>query len=170
MNTGKNIVEDSVVFVDCDADPFIPEGCGIIEHRRGGQFKCNFSNIELAGWDKQGYVTGREMRKKFLKKALNANVLDFLLKNPHLIPDKLKGSSIVFWGTLYRSREGGRFVRVLEWFNYTSQAGSRPPVESYIPYFAPRGPHWEGRRWDFDLSPNIYVSYLGTSTLAALKK
>ncbi|MDO8633009.1 MAG: hypothetical protein Q7K38_00455, partial [Candidatus Wildermuthbacteria bacterium] len=49
------------------------------------------------------------------KPVMNANVLDYLLKNPHLIPDEWKGKYLFFWGTVYRGSVGCLYVRYLCW-------------------------------------------------------
>ena len=46
---------------------------------------------------------------------LNANVLDYLLANPHLIPEEWKGKYVFFWGTVYHRRDGDPCVRCLGW-------------------------------------------------------
>jgi hypothetical protein len=68
------------------------------------------------------YIEGNKLRKQLAgKPVLNANVLDYLLKNPQLIPDDWKkdGSGntcyIFFWGTIYRVSGGYLFVRYLYW-------------------------------------------------------
>ena len=52
---------------------------------------------------------------------MNANVLDYLLVNPYLIPEEWKKDKknnilyIFFWGTIYRSSDGNLSVRYLYW-------------------------------------------------------
>ena len=110
-----------MAIIDLDADPFVRDGCLVEEHRKGGKFT----------WDKDAqkgalylsmrqhgneHIAGRELRKELAKKpVLNANVLDYLLANPHLIPEEWKDKYIFFWGTVYRSRGGSLFVRCLYW-------------------------------------------------------
>ena len=47
--------------------------------------------------------------------TLNANVLDYLLAHPELIPEEWKGKAVFFWGTIYRRSDGGLYVRCLYW-------------------------------------------------------
>ena len=53
----------------------------------------------------------------------NAHVLDFLLKNQDLIPEKWKKDSlgitryIEFWGTIYREADGRMSVQSLFWYD-----------------------------------------------------
>lgn len=114
--------------IDCDADPFNPwekDGWTVEEHQKGGTFTWDASQVELylASGQKNGkYIEGNKLRKELAKKpVLNANVLDYLLKNPHLIPEEWKKDGqgntryIFFWGTIYRCRDGNLYVRYLCW-------------------------------------------------------
>jgi len=105
--------------VDLDADPFIPDGWTVEEHQKGGQFQWNAANValHLDKCQKNGKViNGNKLRKELAKKSVfNANVLDYLLAHPHLIPEEWKGKFVFFWGTVYRGRSGGLYVRCLTW-------------------------------------------------------
>jgi len=47
---------------------------------------------------------------------MNANVLDYLLAHPELIPEDWKNKYVFFWGTIYRYSSGGlRSLPLLEW-------------------------------------------------------
>ena len=46
---------------------------------------------------------------------MNANILDYLLAHPELIPEEWKGKYIFFWGTIYRLSDGRLCVRYLIW-------------------------------------------------------
>lgn len=131
--------------IDCDADPFNPwekDGWTVEEHQKGGTFTWDASQVELylASGQKNGKVIeGNKLRKELAKKpVLNANVLDYLLKNPHLIPEEWKKDGqgntryIFFWGTIYGCRDGHRCVRYLYW------RGGRWGWGGY----------WLGRDWD----------------------
>lgn len=177
MSIGHNVSKN---IVDCDADPFIPDNMSVIKHRRDGLFECNFLNIELADWngpskiDQLGdrYVTVAEMLNNFLERSLNANVLDFLLRNPDLIPDRLKGYDIAFCGTIYRFKEdGGRYIRELSWYGYTPQVGSRPSVGTKNPEFI----GWGSNLWNIERGERVrvYPAWMPgfkTTTLIALRK
>lgn len=106
--------------IDCDADPFIPESWEVLEHQKGGIVRFNASKIDLylsKPQRKGNSIEGNKLREELKnKKVLNANVLDFLLKNPHLIPEDWKGKAIFFWGTIYCSSDGDLYVRYLSWF------------------------------------------------------
>ena len=104
--------------IDCDADPFVPEGLAVEEHRKGGLIDLAKVKIALflAKCQKMVAVGGHALRKELADQpVLNANVLDHYLANPHLIPEEWKGKAVFFWGTIYRYRGGGLYVRCLYW-------------------------------------------------------
>jgi len=105
--------------IDCDADPYIPDGWSVEEHRKGGTFKYDPAKVRLhldEGQKNGKWIEGNNLRKKLANKpVLNANVLDYLLANPHLIPEEWKGEIVFFWGTIYRHRGGHLCVRRLIW-------------------------------------------------------
>jgi len=114
--------------IDCDVEPFNPyakDGWTVEEHQKCGQWKFDAKQVEffLSSGQKHGKTTeGNKLRKElFHKEVFNANVLDYLLANPHLIPEEWKKDEqgntryIFFWGTVYRDRDGYLFVRCLYW-------------------------------------------------------
>ncbi len=105
--------------INCDTDPFIPNGWSVEEHPKGGVWKWNPTKVSLYLDDNQKtgkYIGGNNLRKRLAgKSVLNANVLDYLLKNPHLIPEEWKGKCIFFWGTVYRYSDVNLCVRYLCW-------------------------------------------------------
>lgn len=111
-----NIVEH---VINCDDDPFIPDNYFVEEHQKGGSFRWDTSRVELYLADNQtnGHtLRGFDLRKEMAKKApFNANVLDYLLSNPHLIPEEWKRRFVFFWGTVYRANNGYQYVRFLFW-------------------------------------------------------
>ena len=110
------VIKDHVI--DCDANPFTPDGWKVEEHQKGGQFKMDVSRVELwlADGQKKGYIEGNKLRKEIAKKTpFNANVLDYLLAHPELIPEEWKGKYVFFWGTIYRDSDGNLYVRYLYW-------------------------------------------------------
>ena len=107
-------------FIDCDADPFVPEGWVVVEHRKGGKFAvANLKKIQLFlsdGQKKDKRLTGKQLRKELEDKpVLNANVMNFFLKYPELIPEKWKRKTVYFWGTVYRHLDGNLCVHCLRW-------------------------------------------------------
>lgn len=115
--------------IDCDVNPFIPNGWAVEEHKKGGMFKFNPEKISLylSKKQKKGSIGGHDLRKELADKpVMNANVLDYLLAHPELIPEEWKGKYIFFWGTIYR----------------------HSPCYLYVPYLDWDGSRWnEGYRW-----------------------
>lgn len=114
-NTGAHII-------DCDAQPFAPNGWKVEEHRKGGQFEWDPAQVRLhlsvpqqkGKWIR--WIAGHKLREELSGlPVLNANVLDHLLAYPHLIPEEWKGNYIFFWGTIYRDPSGLLGVRCLDW-------------------------------------------------------
>ncbi len=105
--------------VDGDADPFCPPNWKVESHHKMGQIEFDPSKIELwlAEGQKNGWLNGKVLRKEIekLDGVMNANMLDDLLKNPHLIPESWKGKTVFFWGTIYRADNGYLYVRYLYW-------------------------------------------------------
>jgi len=105
--------------IDCDAAPFIPSGWSVDEHKKRGLLKFNQAKIILhqSRKQKKGSIGGHELRKELEKlPTMNANVLDYLLAHPELIPESWKGKAIFFWGTIYRDSDGSLCVRYLYWY------------------------------------------------------
>ncbi len=104
--------------IDLDADPFIPSGFSVEKHDKGGLWKWDLKKISLylSKKQKKSHEVGNDLRKVLAKMpVLNANVLDYLLAHPELIPEEWKGKAIFFWGTIYRNSGGNLYVRYLDW-------------------------------------------------------
>ena len=105
------------LIIDLDADPFIPSGLTVVEHQRGGQLTWDASEIALyLSKHQQGnsHIQGDELRDELKGKPVyNANLLDYLLEHPHLIPEEWQGKHVFFWGTLYCDAGGLFLVRYL---------------------------------------------------------
>ncbi len=118
---GEVLVKLVVVkhLIDLDADPFVPDGWEVIEHIKGGQFVFDPAKVTLHLDEAQknnGVIVGNELRLKLKDRQIyNANLLDFYLKNPRLIPEEWKGKAVFFWGTIYRDSDGDLCVRCLVW-------------------------------------------------------
>ncbi len=134
---GRLDVKTREHIIDCDIDPRIPRG-GFVHsdlqvwtHKKCGKLEFNLSNLDFyvskeQQTKKDEVLTGENLLDEINsenKKTLNANVLDYLLENKYLIPNKWKkyGNSkdvrfIVFWGTIYRDPDNDYlFVRYLCW-------------------------------------------------------
>ncbi len=124
--------------IDCDAASFVPKGWSVEEHRKGGQFAWDPGKVSLYLSESQkngSVISGNKLRKELQDKpVLNANVLDYLLEHPELIPEEWKGKYIFFWGTIYRGSDGGLYVRCLSWDGERWSWGDR----------------WLGRGWNAD--------------------
>ncbi len=119
--SGRATVTYKEHIIDLDADPRIPyDGWKVEEHKKGGQFAWDPTKVALFLSKKQqesGSIEGNKLRKELADQPVyNANLLDYLLDNPHLIPDEWKGKTVFFWGTIYRISGGGLCVRCLIWF------------------------------------------------------
>lgn len=112
--------------VDLSADPYSPNGWAIEEHRKGDtsfEWNPDLITFHLSEKQKGGKtIEGNKLRKELKDlPVFNANLLDYLLKNPNLIPEEWKkygeGNTryIFFWGTIYRRSDGILCVRCLYW-------------------------------------------------------
>lgn len=106
--------------IDCYADPFLPSGWkGVEYHKKGGQLTLDLSKVHLHLSPNQmnsKYLEGNKLRKELASEpVLNANVLDYLLAHPELIPEEWRGKCVFFWGTIYRDSYGRLCVRSLYW-------------------------------------------------------
>ncbi len=104
--------------IDCDADPLIPyEGWKVESHKKGGLFVWDPSKVvlHLSENQKDGKcIVGNKLRKELADVPMyNANVLDYLVKHPHLIPEEWKGKVVFFWDTIYRGSGDRLYVRCL---------------------------------------------------------
>jgi hypothetical protein len=110
-------VKDQYI-IDCNAEPYLPPGFkGVDFHRKHGQLLWSPDKVELlCSQEQQGddKIEGKDLWDKLQDEPLlNANVLDYLLKNPYLIPDSWKGKRVYFWGTVYRDHNNNQCVRCL---------------------------------------------------------
>ncbi len=146
-------VSDTVISVNLDFSPTLPFAGAVVEKHEGrGWFEVEkrvdglyvggrkvelyLSNRQLNGKEVKGYELRDEVTKKVV---LNANILDALYENPHLIPGNWRKDAydntlyIYFWGTIYfRSDVDDLYVRDLcfdggKWRRYY---------------------HWLGRDWN----------------------
>ena len=114
----KQMTTKPKTIIDCDKDPFCPKDWIVEEHKKGGKLEWNPKNISLylSENQKKDWIKGNELREELKgKPVLNANVLDYLLAHPELIPEEWKGKYVFFWGTIYRDSDGSLNVRYLGW-------------------------------------------------------
>lgn len=112
--------------IDCDLAPFAPTGLTVasakdqIRSRVTGKLD-GVAIARLLLHIDLGQQGGKCIKGNALKSALEgqsvlpANVLDYWLARPHLIPKECKGKVVFFWGTIYRRADGRLYVRFLYW-------------------------------------------------------
>jgi hypothetical protein len=118
IRKGTHEIKAVEYLIDCDVAPFVPEGWSVVDHKRGGLWKWDPARVflYLSKKQKKGSIEGNDLRKELADKpVMNANVLDYLLAHPELIPEEWKGKYIFFWGTIYRDSDGNLYVRYLGW-------------------------------------------------------
>lgn len=128
--------------IKLNAVPHIPAGWSIalpkeqVQTRAIGLF--NFDQVEVALYLDPGQQGAESIKGTKLRKALEgqlvlpANVLDYYLVHPELIPEKWKRWPVFFWGTIYHDANGRLCVRYLNWDGVEWYAGSA----------------WLGEEWD----------------------
>jgi hypothetical protein len=134
--------------IDCDVEPYCPDGWRILSSREQlpsrvrGEFVLDRKIGLYIPEEQKKVVAGNRVRELLQDQpVLPANVLDYLLANPHLIPEEWKGEFIFFWGTIYRDPSGRLVVRCL---------------------------YWNGDRWDWDCYRfDSAFPTLGSAALAA---
>ena len=113
--------------IDLDADPFVPNNWKVEKHDKGGSFKWDPAQVQFYLSEpqrKEKSIEGNKLRKELDgKPVFNANLLDYLLAHPNLIPEDWKQDEkgrtryIFFWGTIYRVSGGRLIVRYLCWLD-----------------------------------------------------
>jgi hypothetical protein len=112
---GQAIIVYPKHVINLDSPPLVLEKRSLKEHRGKGLFKFSPSAIKLAPV-RVGKGTNQGLHLWFLsKRAINANVLDYLLSHQELIPERWKGLRICFPGTTYVDKSDFTSVRALFW-------------------------------------------------------
>lgn len=107
--------------IDTDATPFVPPGMSVEKHIGHGLWQWNpdIIGLFLSKEQEKNYQVGTKLREVIEvlkgKIVLNANILDYLLAHPSLIPEEWKGKAVFFWGTIYRGAYDDLYVRYLFW-------------------------------------------------------
>ncbi len=132
------IVSSLIPTVDLDIDPYCPETFAVVEHKKNGQLIWDKEKVKLYTYErpKNAYwltINGNLIRYKLESQpVMNANVLDFLLRHPELIPKEWKDLGVYFWGTIYSKKGTDRkdylCVRYLEWYCRQWRWGYHPLV------------------------------------------
>jgi hypothetical protein len=109
-------------WINTDAEPNIPDGYTLIDHRRYGQILWTPDSVYLYQDMPQEHKPGSTLYERLRgKRVANATTLGRLLRRPGQIPKEWKcneaGETIYihFWGTLFRDRYGNRWVKYLFW-------------------------------------------------------
>lgn len=105
--------------IDLDADPFVPGGWKVEEHKKGGKWKFDPKKIKLYFSPNQMFnntIVGKDLRKELANESVaNASLLDWYWVNTKFIPEDWKRNVVFFWGTIYRDSIGTLYVRGLFW-------------------------------------------------------
>ena len=105
--------------IDLDVAPYVPNNWEVESHKKGGQLEWTSEKVQLyLSGEQQGdkLIKGDKLRKELeTQPVYNANLLDYLLAHPDLIPESWKGKAVFFWGTIYRDSDGRLYVRDLYW-------------------------------------------------------
>ena len=95
-------------FVNLNKRPVIPSAEAIMHSNGGGLWEFNPEEVFFCTKSKYSSVD-------YLN-GFNANLLDFLLKYPHLIPEEWKQYDKIFFpGTVYTSKNDFEQLRYLSW-------------------------------------------------------
>lgn len=109
-------------FSGAEVERHVGNGWTIVEKRADGLYVRGRRVILYLSQRQQNdkHLKGLELREELTGKLiLNANVLDALFENPHLIPEDWKKDEngnvrfVFFWGTIYRGSDGNLSVRYL---------------------------------------------------------
>jgi hypothetical protein len=123
---GQIVVQSVRHYIDCESTPQIAPGWSVHEHNfRESFLKWDPTKVEL--FLSKDQINGKDIRGSELHKvvparfALNANVLDYLLRHTELIPDAWKQDEngrtlyVHFWGTIFKTDNDIMIVRHLYW-------------------------------------------------------
>jgi len=110
--------------INCNVDPEVPDGWDVVDHIRGSdQFEWDRNRIGLhitrrkrVGGLYHGQPFGDEVQQDLRHRCLrvpNANIVDYLIAHPELVPEEWGADRVMFWGTVYRNPEGRLYVRYI---------------------------------------------------------
>ena len=103
--------------IDCDADPWVPDGWSVEQHIKGGMFEWDPVRVALRFSDRKKYgeAIGEDELHRLLadKLVLNENVRQYLQVRKGIIPQDCDDKILLFPGTIYRSSDGRRFIATL---------------------------------------------------------
>jgi hypothetical protein len=133
--------------IDRDDEPFIPRFSVLHQHIKTGKVKWDPANIKLFHSTCKPDKNARplrdcaildQVRQEMTRKPVcNANVLDYLLRNPILIPESWKEYAVFFFGTSYLSKPSLRYVniRYLRWHEVNWEWDALEHIQDWRPWF-----------------------------------
>lgn len=99
--------------INCDTEPFEPEGWSTKEHRLGGQLEWDPLASRLCFYQ-SGNISIPDLQKELEDKlVMNTNILDWWLENQNLIPKECRTKKTYFLGTIYGNQWGDSVIRYL---------------------------------------------------------
>jgi len=117
------VVQPGQLMIDCNAHPKVPDMWQLGKHSMGlGQWAWNpqkimLNDLEFVDAEFTEHAAIEQYCFSFGYVPANADILDFLLEHPNLIPSEWKGKLVYFCGTTYES-EDAKMVRCLAWGGY----------------------------------------------------
>lgn len=118
---GRAEIKPMEYVVDLDADPYLPVGLKVEKHQKMGKFTYDPTKVKLYLSERQKndkVIDGNDLRQELESLTVaNANLLEFYIKNPYLIPKDWERKTMYFWGTIY-SCSGRLCVRYLSQDSY----------------------------------------------------
>ena len=125
MVSSSHIIDLDILSSICTYEPCYP-GIDLLvyQHKPMGQLvwdPCRIYLLLSLGQMSFGNISGHRAREELAhERVLNANLLDYLVHNQHLIPENWKRYEVYFWGTIYKVnnlKSPNSFVRCLVWEN-----------------------------------------------------
>jgi hypothetical protein len=145
MNRAAVCVALGLNIIDGDGFPFPPKTHHVLSNHDLGQIYWDPDKAFL--WSLPGgqALKGLDLYQQIKDQPLlNAAVLEFLLRYPHLLPESWKDEEVAFLGTIYSNLDGRQGVRVLYW-----------DKERWDWEFADLDCHWPSRRSIAMFPPNL---------------
>lgn len=119
------VIKHKEYTVDFDVEPSVPAGWRVLpdnkqlKNRIRGKLEFDLAKVKLHldSSQEKGLPEGNELRKKLEGVPVyGAQLGDFYMTFPYLIPDEWKGKAVLFWGTIYLDHGDRPCVRFLAWF------------------------------------------------------
>lgn len=117
------VVQPGQLTIDCNAHPKVPDMWQLGKHSMSlgqwvwNQQKIMLNDLELVDAEFTEHAAIEQYCFSYGYVPANADILDFLLEHPNLIPSEWKGKLVYFCGTTYES-DDVKMVRCLAWGGY----------------------------------------------------